>query len=151
MALVAGSIVEGRVSRVAEFGAFVEVPGGETGLVHISQIAHEYVNNVHDFVKEGDTVQVRVLGYNDRGQLDLSIKDLLAPPTYQPKPKPLPRQSPEFEHKLRSFMRDVPPADSSETIRKLNWIFMRYRKDKFEDGLARLKDAIDYLEEHIEG
>lgn len=114
MALVAGSIVEGRVSRVADFGAFVEVPGGETGLVHISQIAHEYVNNVHDFVNEGDSVQVRVLGYNDRGQLDLSIKDLLAPPTHQPKPKPLPRQSPEFEHKLRSFMRDVPASSGKK-------------------------------------
>jgi S1 RNA binding domain protein len=56
----AGSIVEGRVVRVTDFGAFVELPGGEQGLVHISQIAHEFVKNVRDFLNEGDIVQVMV-------------------------------------------------------------------------------------------
>jgi 2-amino-4-hydroxy-6-hydroxymethyldihydropteridine diphosphokinase len=62
----AGSIVEGRVVRVTDFGAFVELPGGEQGLVHISQIAHEFVRNVRDFLNEGDIVQVMVKGRDPR-------------------------------------------------------------------------------------
>ncbi|WP_456410860.1 S1 RNA-binding domain-containing protein [Oceanithermus sp.] len=101
----AGSIVEGRVTRVMDFGAFVELPGGESGLVHISEIAHEFVKNVRDFLNEGDIVEVFVLGRDEKGRLDLSIKELLEKPVEPPKPRRLPRQAPEFEHKLKSFMR----------------------------------------------
>ena len=101
----AGSIVEGRVTRVMDFGAFVELPGGESGLVHISEIAHEFVKNVRDFLNEGDIVEVFVLGRDEKGRLDLSIKELMEKPVEQPKPRRLPRQGPEFEHKLKSFMR----------------------------------------------
>jgi len=105
--LEAGSVVEGRVVRVTEFGAFVELPGGEQGLVHISQIAHEFVRNVRDFLNEGDIVQVMVKGRDARGRLDLSIKDLTPAPEGAPPPRPrrLPKQSPEFENKLKSFLR----------------------------------------------
>ena len=48
MQIEAGAIVEGRVTRIMDFGAFVELPNGESGLVHISQIAHEFVKNVRD-------------------------------------------------------------------------------------------------------
>ncbi|GAA6743818.1 RNA-binding protein S1 [Thermus antranikianii] len=107
MELEAGSVVEGRVVRVTEFGAFVELPGGEQGLVHISQIAHEFVRNVRDFLNEGDIVQVMVKGRDARGRLDLSIKDLTPAPEGAPPPRPrrLPKQSPEFENKLKSFLR----------------------------------------------
>lgn len=107
MGVKAGDIVEGRVTRVAEFGAFVELSEGETGLVHISQIAHEYVKNVRDFLNEGDIVQVMVLGRDAKGRLDLSIKELLPKPesAEPPRPKRLPRQAPEFENKLESFLR----------------------------------------------
>jgi len=105
--LEAGSVVEGRVVRVTEFGAFVELPGGEQGLVHISQIAHEFVRNVRDFLNEGDIVQVMVKGRDAKGRLDLSIKDLTPAPEGAPPPRPrrLPKQSPEFENKLKSFLR----------------------------------------------
>ena len=108
MELEAGTVVEGRVVRVVSFGAFVELAGGEQGLVHISQIAHEYVTNVRDYRNEGDIVQVLIKGRDAKGRLDLSIKDLTpapeggAPP---PRPRRLPKQSPEFENKLKSFLR----------------------------------------------
>ncbi|GAA5336282.1 MULTISPECIES: S1 RNA-binding domain-containing protein [Thermus] len=107
MEIEAGSIVEGRVVRVTDFGAFVELPGGEQGLVHISQIAHEFVKNVRDFLNEGDIVQVMVKGRDAKGRLDLSIKDLTPAPEGAPPPRPrrLPKQSPEFENKLKSFLR----------------------------------------------
>jgi len=78
--LEAGTVVEGRVVRVVSFGAFVELAGGEQGLVHISQIAHEYVTNVRDYLNEGDIVQVLIKGRDAKGRLDLSIKDLTPAP-----------------------------------------------------------------------
>ncbi|RIH87916.1 Polyribonucleotide nucleotidyltransferase [Meiothermus luteus] len=105
MELEAGAIVEGRVTRITDFGAFVEFPNGESGLVHISQIAHEFVRNVRDHLQEGDVVSVLVLGRDERGRLDLSIKELTPAPVEPPRPKRLPRQAPEFENKLKSFLR----------------------------------------------
>ena len=67
MELEAGTVVEGRVVRVVSFGAFVELEGGEQGLVHISQIAHEYVTNVRDYLNEGDIVTFDVCANDPPG------------------------------------------------------------------------------------
>ena len=72
--LSADSIVEGTVSGITSFGAFVKLPGGVEGLVHISEIANEYVTNIENYVTLGETIKVKVLGRNDRGKYDLSIK-----------------------------------------------------------------------------
>ncbi|GIW29304.1 MAG: S1 RNA-binding domain-containing protein [Meiothermus ruber] len=105
MELKAGAIVEGRVTRIMDFGAFIEFPSGESGLVHISQVAHEFVKNIRDHLNEGDVVSVLVLGRDEKGRLDLSIKELTPAPVEPPRPKRLPRQAPEFENKLKSFLR----------------------------------------------
>ena len=107
MQLDSGAVAEGRVTRVTDFGAFVQFENGETGLVHISQIAHSFVRNIHDHVREGENVEVKVLGRDERGRLDLSIKELLEEPEEVPRPRAIGRQSPQFEAKLRSFMRDA--------------------------------------------
>lgn len=107
MQLDSGAVAEGRVTRVTDFGAFVQFDNGETGLVHISQIAHSFVRNIHDHVREGENVEVKVLGRDERGRLDLSIKELLEEPEEIPRPRAIGRQSPQFEAKLRSFMRDA--------------------------------------------
>ncbi|MBB6097737.1 S1 RNA binding domain protein [Deinobacterium chartae] len=107
MQLDPGTVAEGRVTRVTDFGAFVQFENGETGLVHISQIAHSYVRSVSDFLQEGQTVEVKVLGRDERGRLDLSIKELLEEPEEMPRPRAIGKQSPQFESKLRSFMRDA--------------------------------------------
>ncbi|MFD2610107.1 S1 RNA-binding domain-containing protein [Deinococcus taklimakanensis] len=105
--LDSGAVAEGRITRVTDFGAFIQFENGETGLVHISQLAHSFVRNIHDHVREGDTVEVKVLGRDERGRLDLSIKELLEEPEEVPRPRAIGRQSPQFEAKLRSFMRDA--------------------------------------------
>ena len=69
-----GSIVEGTVVGITNFGAFVELPDGNTGLVHISEISDEYVKQVKDFLKRDDKVKVKVIGKNKKGKFDLSIK-----------------------------------------------------------------------------
>ena len=61
MELQVGSILEGKVTTITKFGAFVALEGGRSGLVHISEIANTFVNDVHDFLQEGQTVKVLVL------------------------------------------------------------------------------------------
>ncbi len=76
MAIEAGSIVEGVVTGITNFGAFVELPEGKVGLVHISEVANVYVNDVHDFLHERDKVRVKVLSVDAKGKIGLSIKQL---------------------------------------------------------------------------
>ena len=75
-----GSIIEGKVTGITTFGAFVALPGGRSGLVHISEVAHTYVNDVHDYLTEGQTVQVKVIGIDDSNRINLSIKKATEPP-----------------------------------------------------------------------
>lgn len=75
-----GKVYEGIVQRLLEFGAIVNILPGRDGLLHISQIAHERVNNVADYVKEGQSVRVKVLETDDRGKIRLSMKALLEAP-----------------------------------------------------------------------
>lgn len=71
-----GSIIEGKVTAIMKFGAFVTLEGGRSGLVHISEIANSYVNDVHDYLQEGQTIKVRVLA-SENGKINLSIKKAL--------------------------------------------------------------------------
>lgn len=71
-----GNILEGKVTTITKFGAFVSLEGGKSGLVHISEIANTFVNDVHDFLQEGQTVKVLVLSA-ENGKINLSIKRTL--------------------------------------------------------------------------
>ncbi|MFP5430721.1 MAG: polyribonucleotide nucleotidyltransferase [Gammaproteobacteria bacterium] len=73
-----GTIYEGKVARIVDFGAFVTIMPGTDGLVHISQIANERVENVADYLKEGQIVKVKVLDVDQRGRIKLSMKELAA-------------------------------------------------------------------------
>ena len=124
MAIEVGSVVEGVVTGITNFGAFVELPEGKTGLIHISEVADVYVNDVHDFLRERDTVKVKVLTVDDRGKIGLSIKALqdktavsaqsAVAPARPPRPPRDPRRtaasrqmgSPSFEDKLSRFLKD---------------------------------------------
>ena len=74
-----GQIYYGTVSRTTSFGAFVDIGGGKEGLVHISKIAKERVNKVEDYVNVGDKVPVKVIGIDDQGKINLTMKDLVEP------------------------------------------------------------------------
>ena len=72
----AGEIYEGKVVKIMDFGAFVNFFGKRDGLVHISQLANERVKNVTDIVNEGDIVKVKLLGFDNRGKVKLSMKEV---------------------------------------------------------------------------
>lgn len=74
MALEVGSIIAGKVTGVMPFGAFVSLPGNASGLVHISEITKEYVENINDYIKNGDEVKVKVIDIDKNGKINLSIR-----------------------------------------------------------------------------
>lgn len=114
MAMEAGSIVEGKVTRITGFGAFVELEDGKVGLVHISEVADVYVNDVRDFLSEGDTVQVKIVNI-DGNKIALSLKQAkpkspesdVSPRTRRGDFRRPQRQlSASFEDKLSKFLKD---------------------------------------------
>ncbi len=105
MALEVGAIIEGVVTGITNFGAFVSLPDGKTGLVHISEIADAYVKDINDYVKKNDRVRVKVLSVDPSGKIGLSIKQ--ASPTYRPRVAPdFHRSRVSFEDKLARFMKE---------------------------------------------
>ncbi len=87
MPIEIGSEIEGKVTGIAKFGAFVELPEGNVGLVHISQVADAYVTDVSKHLKVGDIVKVKVLGSAKAGKYDLSIKQVGKPNWQQLPPR----------------------------------------------------------------
>ncbi len=74
-----GQIVEGKVTGITNFGAFVDLGDGKSGMVHISEVAVSFVNNIRDFLTEGDTVRAKVISVGENGKIALSIKKAVAP------------------------------------------------------------------------
>ena len=74
MELAVGQVLEGTVTGITKFGAFVGLEGGKSGLVHISEVANAYVSDVHDHVEIGQKVKVKVLSIGEAGKINLSIK-----------------------------------------------------------------------------
>ena len=85
MALEIGAILEGKVTGITKFGAFVELPDGQTGMVHISEVAVAYVKEVADHLTEGQTIKVKVLAVGENGKISLSIRKAEEP---APRSKP---------------------------------------------------------------
>ena len=81
-----GSILDGKVTGITKFGAFVSLPEGRSGLVHISEIAYSYVNEVSEHLKEGQEVKVKVIGIDQANRINLSIKQVTPPPQRAPRP-----------------------------------------------------------------
>ena len=131
MELTAGAILEGKVKSITAFGAFITLPGNQTGLVHISEVANTFVSDVHQHLTEGQDVKVMVLS-NEGGKLNLSIKRLEAKPQREnaaprreapqnrppraaaPTPPPAPKTADQlFEEKLKAFMSESDSKISS--------------------------------------
>ena len=104
MALEVGEVFEGKVTGITKFGAFVAMPDGKNGLVHISEIANTYVNDINEFVKEGQVVKVRVIGIGDGGKVNLSMKQAEA--QAQPRPARPRYNNSRGENGGRDFNRD---------------------------------------------
>lgn len=143
MQLEVGTVLEGKVTGITKFGAFVALPGGKSGLVHISEVANTYVNDIHDHLSDGQAVKVKIIGITPEGKINLSIKRVeeaapreARPPRREDRPRqPAPRPAPQarpvqpaefyqpkksndmnFEDKLKQFMQE---SDSRMSGNKL--------------------------------
>ncbi|MCM3639466.1 S1 domain-containing RNA-binding protein [Sporosarcina luteola] len=115
MSIEVGSKLQGKVTGITNFGAFVELPNGSTGLVHISEVADNYVKDINDHLKVGDMVEVKVMNVGTDGKIGLSIRKA-KPEAERPQRPQRPRHSggrpshterPEnFEQKMAKFMKD---------------------------------------------
>ncbi|MCI7126540.1 MAG: S1 RNA-binding domain-containing protein [Agathobaculum sp.] len=125
MDLAVGAIVEGKVTGITKFGAFVALPEGKSGMVHISEVAASFVNDIKDFLQEGQQVKVKIIGIDQAGRINLSIKKAqpqeprqervgggvprqqrgAAPRGRAPQPPKDPATM-SFEDKLKAFMSD---------------------------------------------
>ncbi|WP_181351167.1 S1 domain-containing RNA-binding protein [Thalassobacillus sp. CUG 92003] len=108
MSIEVGSKLQGKVTGITNFGAFVELPDGQTGLVHISEVADNYVKDINEHLSQGDQVEVKVINVKE-GKIGLSIKK--AKENYGRRKTPNKpnnsRKSPEsFEQKMNNFLKD---------------------------------------------
>ncbi|MDQ0300969.1 S1 RNA binding domain protein [Salibacterium salarium] len=118
MSIEAGSKLQGKVTGITKFGAFVELPGGKTGLVHISEVADKYVEDINEFVSVGDEVTVKVMKVEDDGKIGLSIRKAVDRPKEDRPKNDRPKgdrrggsgnkgqRSLSFEEKMSQFMKD---------------------------------------------
>ncbi len=74
-----GEILDGKVTGLTNFGAFISLPENKTGMVHISEVASTYVSDIHDHLKEGQDVKVKVIDITPQGKISLSIKKAVEP------------------------------------------------------------------------
>ena len=136
MAIEIGSIQEGKVTGIMNFGAFVSLPGGKSGLVHISEIANTFVKDVHDHLQVGQLVKVKVIEINEQGKINLSIKRAQEDEKREPDNKAVsapnttsrpavpemgevapPSENLSFEEKLKKFMQ---ASDSKNADKRRN-------------------------------
>lgn len=120
MALKVGSITAGKVQSVMPFGAFVSLPDNKSGLVHISEITGEYIENINDYIKVGDTVKVKILDIDKADKISLSIK----------------RAKTEKKEEVKKSESRVRPAD-------IDWSGNSGKDLSFEDKLSKFKKDAD--------
>lgn len=110
MAIEIDSILEGRVTGIMNFGAFVSLPGGKSGLVHISEISNSFVKDVHEYLQVGQNVKVKVLDINEQGKINLSIKRVLDEQQKEPEKKPVPPPPAPVKPHMADFGEVAPPT-----------------------------------------
>src|SRR5690625_4849714 len=102
MSIEVGSKLQGKVTGITNFGAFVELEKGKTGLVHISEVADNYVKDINDHLSVGEIVEVKVINVQKDGKIGLSIKKAKDRPARQRSER---ERQESFEAKMRRFLR----------------------------------------------
>lgn len=131
MQLTVGDIIEGKITAVKDYGVFVDLGEGKTGMVHISEIAQTYVSEIRDFVKENDVVKLKVLNVGDDGKISLSIKRAQEPKA----------DTPRNERKEKRPYAPKPPASAPDG--SYVWTAKKSEAVSFEDMMSKFKATSD--------
>lgn len=132
-----GSVYDGTVTGLTKFGAFVKLENGVSGMVHISEVSNEYVNDISEHLSEGDKVKVKVIEINEKGKVSLSIKKALPK---EEKPKPQKPSKPKRENKDRGW-KGAPQQEASAPMSFED--MMAKFKAQSEDKMSDLKRSSD--------
>lgn len=129
MALEVGTVLTGKVTSILKFGAFVALPENKSGMVHISEISHDYINDIKDVLKVGDEVTVKVIS-NEKGKIALSIKANIEKPA--PKPK---NNKPRQKQQRKPYV----PAPKVTSPGNFQWEKSKDSNSSFEDMMSKFK------------
>ena len=133
MQLKVGDIVEGKITGITNFGLFADIGEGKSGMVHISEVARTYVNDIHDFVKENDVVKMKVLSVGQDGKISLSIKKALEPERKEGE-KPQRRERKQFApSKPDGSFIWTPKKEESSSFEEMMNRFKATSDEKFSD------------------
>ena len=120
MSIEVGAKLQGKVSGITNFGAFIDLGAGKTGLVHISEVSNGYVKDIHDVLSVGDEVTVKVISVNDDGKIGLSIRKAQEQPAEsgeESRPKNINKKIPvttEIVQHRKIFSRSQPSAQKED-------------------------------------
>lgn len=120
-----GDILEGKITGITKFGVFVDIGENQTGMVHISEVARTFVNEIRDHVNEGDTVKVKVLSIGDDGKISLSIKRA--------------QEEARVERPRRNNKSFSPPKPDNSFV----WTATKNEGASFEDMMNKFKQTSD--------
>lgn len=123
--LEVGAIVEGKITGLTAFGAFVSLPGGKSGMVHISEVSNSFVKDIKDFLKEGQDVKVKVVGISEEGKISLSVKKAEDAPK-----KEFQRKAPKNDRPRNANVWQGQPKQNKEAM-------------SFEEMMAQFKQVSD--------
>ncbi|MBQ3136419.1 MAG: S1 RNA-binding domain-containing protein [Clostridia bacterium] len=123
--LEVGAVLEGKITGLTAFGAFVSLPDGKSGMVHISEVSNSFVKDIKDFLKEGQDVKVKVVGISEEGKISLSIKKAEEAPKRDNS-----RSYRKTEKNSRANVWQGQPKQNKEAM-------------SFEDMMARFKQVSD--------
>ncbi len=143
MQLTVGEIIEGKITAVKEYGVFVDLGEGKSGMVHISEIAKTYVNDINEFVKVGDSVKMMVTNVSEEGKISLSIKRAeksAEPAKPERKPKRTPSDRPSSNTIDSSFVYS-PQKETASSFEEMMNKFKQTSDEKFSDLKRKNPDA----------
>ena len=126
MQLKTGDIVEGKITGITSFGVFADIGNGVSGMVHISEISRDYVSDIHEFVKVGDTAKMKVIAIGEDGKISLSIRKAM------PEEPPRKREKKPYEPKAAA------PIDPSYV-----WEASQDAPSSFEEMMNKFKQRSD--------
>ena len=138
MQIEQGSVVKGKVTGLTDFGAFVEIEGGKTGMVHISEVSTTYVKDIKDHLQIDQEISAMVISVSPEGKIALSIKKLAAPQEQQQPRRPRQNNGERFERKPQASATKKPATNVVDHV-----VQETSGNQSFEDMMAKFKQISD--------
>lgn len=137
--LEVGMILDGKVTGITKFGAFVALPGGKSGLVHISEVANAYVSDINEHLSNGQEVKVKIVAISPDGKINLSIKRAVDNPIADNRPNRRNEEKPRPQTARPAAPRPQPSASPAREV----YTPVKSADQNFEDKLKQFMQESD--------